>query len=397
MTDVTHAVTQSALEAFTREYLNDLGAAIRENGNRWHVRLPTHVDVGFSDRSEFEIALDGEIREEEENSVCVLTPESGFTQQLLDEAAAMATAGQLALTNSMTDGDYRYPPWIMESDAEVVDARFSPYYDRTAICVFVRIDVETVSEYQTQFLEAVTVDVESKDQLPGVTEILVDEFFSPKSGWRDDVTVGSEQSDVTIAPEKLADTIATGQKVAVEGVQEEIDEIRQSASRAADSEFEEYRQLQEQRINDHRNEIDSLSNRLQNLSTDVDSADSQQQRVKALEKRQELKAEKEDLEAELEELLEEKEQGYAQKQREIYRRHAIEVNTKPIAFTLVTYERGEIEFTVGDGDRTDIMRAPYAIGAGITDEVDCESCDSRLSAENPVSIVAGRLGCQNCR
>ncbi|MFO7867106.1 MAG: hypothetical protein R6V02_09890, partial [Candidatus Aminicenantes bacterium] len=110
-----------------------------------------------------------------------------------------------------------------------------------------------------------------------------------------------------------------------------------------DSEFEEYRQLQEQRINDHRTEIDSLSNRLQNLSTDVDNANSQQQRVEALEKRQELKAEKEDLEAELEELLQEKKQGYAQKQQEIYRRHSIEVHTKTTASTLVTYERGEIK------------------------------------------------------
>jgi ElaB/YqjD/DUF883 family membrane-anchored ribosome-binding protein len=397
MTDVTHAVTQSALEAFAREYLNDLGAAIRENGNRWQVRLPTHVDVDFSDRREFEIALDGEIREEEEDSVCVLMPESEFTQQLLDEAAAMAAVGQLALTDSTTDGDYRYPLWIVESDVEVVDTTFSPYYDRTAICVFIRIDVETVSEYQTQFLEAVTIDVGSKDQLPGVTEILVDECFSPKSGWRDDVTVGGDHSDVTIAPDTLADAIAAGQKAAVEEVQEKIDEIRQSASRAADSECEEYRQLQEQRINDHRNEIDSLSNRLQNSSADVDGADSQQQRVEALEKRQEIKAEKEDLEAELEKLLQEKGQGYAQKRREIYRRHAIEVNTKPTAFTLVTYERGEIEFTVSDGDRTDVVRAPYAIGAGVTNGVHCESCDSQLSAENPISMVAGRLGCQNCR
>jgi hypothetical protein len=113
------------------------------------------VDVDFSDRHEFEIALDGERRDETEDSVYVLTPESEFTQQLLDEAAAMATVGQLALTDSMTDGDYRDPPWIVESDVEVEDAAFSPYYDRTAICVFVRIDVETVSEYQTQFLEAV--------------------------------------------------------------------------------------------------------------------------------------------------------------------------------------------------------------------------------------------------
>ena len=133
------------------------------------------------------------------------------------------------------------------------------------------------------------------------------------------------------------------------------------------------------------------------MSTDVDGANSQQQRVEALEKRQELKAEKEDLEAELEELLQAKGQGYAQKKQEIYRRHAIEVNTKPIAFTLVRYERGEIEFTVSDADRTNIVRAPYAIGAGVTDEVYCESCDSQLSTENPISSVAGKMGCQDCQ
>ena len=397
MTDVTHAVTQSALEAFTREYLNNLGASIRENGSRWQVRLPSHVDVEFTDRNEFEIVRDSEQEDPESDSGYVLTPESEFTQQLLDEAAAIATVGQVALTESMTDGDYRYPPWIVESAVEVEDAVFSPYYDRTAICVFVRIDVETVSEYQTRFLEAVTIDVESTDQLPSVTELLVEKFFNPKSGWRDDATGGDDESDVTIAPEKLSDALLAGQETAVESVQQDVDDIRQSASRAADSEFEEYRQLQEQRINDHRSDITSLSDRLQNLSTDVDGADSQQQRVEALEKRQELKAEKEDLEAELEELLHEKEEGYAQKHQEIYRRHSIEVNTNPAAFTVVTYERGEIEFTLSKDGQTAVMRAPYAIGAGVTDEVHCENCNTLLSAENPISMVAGKFGCQKCQ
>lgn len=138
----------------------------------------------------------------------------------------------------MTDDDYRYPPWIVESDTEVVEATFNPYYDRTAICVFVRIDVETVSEYQTQLLEAVTIDIESKQQLPGVTEMLVDEVFSPKSDWRHEVTEGNDGRDGTIALDNLTDVIAAGQKAAVERVQEEIDEIHLSASRAADSEFE---------------------------------------------------------------------------------------------------------------------------------------------------------------
>jgi uncharacterized protein YukE len=263
--------------------------------------------------------------------------------------------------------------------------------------VFVRIDVETVSEYQTQYFEAVTIDDESKNQLPGITEILVEKFFSPKPAGRDGMPVESNEGDVTVAPEKLADTIATGQKVAVEGIQEQVEEIRQSASRAADSEFEEYRQLQEQRINDLNSEIDSISNRLQNLSTDVNSADSQQQRVEALEKRQELQAEKEDLEAELEELLQEKERGYAQERQDIYRRHSIEVSTKPTAFTIVAYERGEIEFNLGDNGQTAVVRAPYAIGAGVTDEVQCENCNTQLSAENPIRIIGRKVGCQSCQ
>jgi hypothetical protein len=63
----------------------------------------------------------------------------------------------------------------------------------------------------------------------------------------------------------------------------------------------------------------------------------------------------------------------------------------------VTYERGEIEFTVTDNGRTAVMRAPYAIGVGVTDEVHCEKCNARLSPENPISLVAGRLGCQSCQ
>ncbi|WP_221621753.1 hypothetical protein [Halocatena pleomorpha] len=304
--------------------------------------------------------------------------------------------GRFALTDSLTDSDYRYPPWISKGDIEIDDATFSPYYDRTAVCVFVRIDIETVSEYQTQFLEAVTVDTKSKDRIPGVTEILVDELFSPTTDWRGGVTEGGGTGDETIASDTLTDAIVAGQKAATKDVQEKIDEIRRSASRAADSEFQEHRQLQEQRINDYHNELASLSNRLQNASTDIDGANSQQQRVEALEKRQELKTKKEGLQAELEELLHEKEQGYTQKRRDIYRRHAIEVNTQPITFTIVTYERGEIEFSVGTGDRTAVVRTPYAIGAGVTNEVQCDNCHTQLSTENPISMRAGRLGCQNC-
>jgi hypothetical protein len=395
MTDATDAVTQSVLEAFTHEYLTGLGAAIRENENRWYVHLPTHIEVTFNEQNEFEIVLsDEEI--EGDVSVSVLTPESEFTQQLLDEAAEMATMGQIALTKEMISDDYQYPAWITESSVDVVNETFDPYYDRTAICVFVRIGIETVSEYQTQFLEAVTLDVESKNQLPGVTERLIDEWFTAKAVPPCETARGDTEDDVTISPDKLADMITVGQEIAVKEVREGIDEIRQSASHAAAAEFEEYRQLQEQRINDLQNQINSLSDRLQNVRTDVNRAESQQQRVEALEKRQEFKGKKENVETELEEVLRTKERGHIQKQREIYERHAIEVNTTPIALTLVTYERGEIELKLSQGDQTGSIRAPYAIGAGVTDEVNCDNCHRQLSEENPIHVTMDGSSCHNC-
>jgi hypothetical protein len=396
MTDATHPVTQSALEAFAREYLGNLGATIREDGSQWQVRLPSHVDVDFTDSHEFEMALDSE-QEGSEEPVHLLTPESGFTQQLLDEAAATAPVGHLALTEAVTDGAYRYPSWIRESDVSVDEAVFSPYYDRTAVCVFVRIDVETVSEYQTQFLEAVTVDVESTEQLPNVTELLVTEFFTPGSDWpAEAVEVGDDGGEMT-PTEKLNSAITAAQKVVVEGVEEEISKVRQSASRAADSEFEEYRQLQEQQINELQDDISSLSTRLEELSTQVDGAESPKQRVEALEKRKELKTEKQDLEDELNDILQEKSRGYTQRKREIDRRHAIKVSTRPKTFSILRYERGEITLNVATTGQSTSVRAPYAVGVGVTDDVQCENCDKTLSSENPIRVVSGEICCQSCQ
>lgn len=394
MTDATHAVSQSALEIFTRAYLTGLGASIREDKNRWSVRLPNHVDVDFVEKTEFEVILSEQMATEDD-SVHLLTPESEFAQHLLDEAAEMAPVGQIALTKEATDSNYAYPSWITESSAEVVETTFSPYYDRLAISVFVRIGVETVSEYQTQLLEAVTIDLQSRDQLPGLTNLLVSDFFSPDGSQISQPTGEGLNNEALVPPEKLIDAVADSQKAAKCEVAEKIKDIRQSASRAATSEFEEYQQLQEQRINDLQNEISSLTDRLQRLATEVDDAKSQRQRIEVLERRKEVKTDIENLESELAKIVQEKEQGYSNEQREIFDRHAIKVITKPVALTLISYERGEIDFTLSKAGKEQSIRVPYAIG-GVTDEVNCENCSETLSKENPIHLTEDGIGCMAC-
>jgi len=393
MTDATHAVTQSALEAIAREYLKGLGGTIRENGRQWTVSLPAHVDVEFCDKNEFEIGLGSEESEAEEASY-ILSPESEFTHQLLTEAAQMATVGQVALTADVIDGNYTPPSWMNAGDTEVVDITFTPYYDKTAICLFVKVGVETVSKYQTQFLEAIAVDLESQSILPRIPSILLSKFFAPRNGPQVDSSVNTDSS---ISFDKLTTVITGGQKYAVEHLETDIEELRRSAFESANSEFEEYRQLQEQRIPELQNEINSIADRIEKLANKVDTADSEQQRVEALEMRTELKTEKQQSEAELSEILQEKDNGYSQKKEEIYDRHAIEVTTSPIAITFVSYERGEVEFAIGNGKGTAALRAPYAIGAGVTEDVRCQNCSETLSESNPVCVTSDGQKCQTCQ
>ena len=395
MTDATLSVTQSKLNAFAREYLNTLGASIREQGSGWHVQLPNNIDVEFGDGLEFDVILGNDRAENDGDEGVVLSPGSEFTQRMLDEAVSMPSISQVSVTESLTGEDYRYPDWITESDLHVSEASFNPYYDRTAIFLLVRISVETVSEYETQYLEAVTVDVTSGEQLTGLPEVLLRSFYDPNTQ-----PVTEEMDDFEAASELDVDTfasmISTGQRVALDNIREEIEELRETASRAADSEFEEYRQLQNQRLSDLRDEIESVTDRLQRVSRDVDGADTPEERMSALQKRKEIQTEKDELEEKRADLLRKRQNEFGKKRDEIFARHALDISTKPVASTVASYERGEIEFQLSDSHRTETMRTPYAAGVGCTDCVRCDQCKTELSADNPIQLGPTVLRCQSC-
>ncbi|WP_459192059.1 hypothetical protein [Halosimplex sp. J119] len=396
MTDAKLSVTQSRLNAFAREYLNTLGASIRERGSRWSVRLPSHVDVEFGEGLEFDVVLGDDRVESNGEEEVVLSPGSEFAQRMLDEAVSMSSLSQVSVTGSITGDDYQYPDWITESDLHVSDASFNPYYDRSAVFLLVKISVETVSEYETQYLEAVTVDVTSEEELSGLPEVLLRSFYDPKTQPETEEANDFEATS-ELAADEFASVIPVGQRVALDNIRDEIGEVRETASRAADSEFEEYRQLQNQRLSDLRDELESVTDRLQRVSGDVDDADTHEERVSALQEREELQTEKDELEEKRAELLRKKQGEFEEKREEIFVRHSLDISTKPVASTVVSYERGEIELRLSDSHRTETMRAPYAAGVGCTDSVQCEQCLTELSADNPIQMGSTGLRCRSCR
>lgn len=386
MTESALPVTQSAVEQFSREYLAAIGCSVRERDGRWTVTIPDGANTALGP-GEVTLVCSPEpddVGEEE----TALHPESSFFQRLIDEASERTPVGAIALTAA--DTELRLPEWVSESDVDVVDATFAPYYDRSAAVVLVRVGIETVSEYQTELLRAVAIDARSGEELPGLSETFLEQ-----------TTVSGDDPDSTtpeIDPSRADRLLERATDVVLADVQPDIDEIHENASRSADAELEEFRQLKAQRIGELEDEIDALDERIEDLSETIRQASERGERADALRTRKDLKADREELERELTDLRQRMEAGFPEKQREIRDRHALEVSVEPVTMTIVDYERGELELTLSiDGTRRTLV-VGYGSGVGVTDRVECRTCGSQLTAENPLRRIDGdAVICSDCR
>lgn len=383
MTDAALSITQSAVEQFTEQYLTTVGCAVEKHGERWTITAPKGVETEVLDGEVSLLCGDSssDIGENERE----LHPESQFFQELIAEASERRPTGKIGLTSESTQVEM--PPWIQESDVEVTNATFAPYYDRTAVVLLYRISIETVSEYQTELLRAVAVDTRSMDTLPKLEDTFLRTVSSPAS---------IESSPVDFDRSEALNLVEGTREVVVDRVQSKVDEIHQEASRAADAEIEEYRQLQQQRIEELEEQATQLSGRIDDLSESIQQSNTQSERMQALEKRKELKSEYEEVESELEKIRHRRDQGFPEKQREIRGRHALEVVVTPLTVTQVEYERGELELELEKQGETRSLTIGYGSGVGVTEEVRCDSCNQPLTEDNPVQKIQAGLRCSQC-
>ncbi len=383
MTDVALSITQSAVEQFAEQYLTVVGCTVEKHGERWTVTTSeeSETDVLDGDISLLCGDSSSDIGEDEYE----LHPESTFFQELIAEAGERSPTGKIALPSESTQ--IEMPPWIRESDVDVTTATFTPYYDRTAVVLLYRISIETVSEYQTEVLRAVAVDTRSMDPLPKLEDTFLQTVSSPAS--IESSPVGFERSEALNLIEKT-------REIVVDRVQPKIDEIHQEASRAADAEVEEYRQLQQQRIEELEEKATQLSVQINDLSKSIQKSNTQDERLQALEKRKELKSEYEDVESELEMLRHRRDQGFPEKQREIRGRHALEVVVTPLTVTQVEYERGELELELEKQGVSQSLTVGYGDGVGVTEEVRCGYCGQPLAEDNPIEEIQAGIRCSQC-
>ena len=381
MTDTAVPVTQSAVEIFTEQYLRTLGCDIDKHDNRWAVTTPNEVDSELLTDS-LTLVCGSDVND---GTAEELHPESPFFQTLLTEASERTPTGKISLDTD--DATVQIPEWLQENGIEVSSADFTPYYDRTALVVLLRVSIETVSEYQTELLRAVALDTRSEEFLPTLEETFLQIASS------DNEAETSKPMDMQAAD--IQPLLDTAREEVVDRIQETIDEIHQEASRAADAEVEEFRQMQQQRIQELEEQLSNLSARIDNLRQQINSSD-EDERVEALKERKELKTEYEDVDTELDDLRQRRDQGFPERQREIRARHALDVQVKPLTITEVEYESGELEVALATDEHTWDFVAGYGTGVGITEAVNCSKCGKEFTETNPVRDIARGLICLDC-
>lgn len=385
MTDAAIAITQSVVEGFTEQYLRSLDCSIAKAGERWEVSVPNDVD---SELPTGEVTLlCGDSSIEPDGDEVPLHRESSFFRDVVAEASERTPVGRIALASE--DIDVEVPPLLRESPVDVTDVDFTPYYDRSAAVILYRIRIETVSEYQTELLTAIALDVRSMDELPGMERAFLDVSVPGRT------RIGS--NPIAFERDQVEQLLGHSRQVVVDRVQPTIDEIHQEASRAADAELEEFRQFQQQRLEELQEEKASLSAKIDELSSLIQEDSGEGTHVEDLKRRKDLRAELEDVESEIGEIKRQREEGFPDTQKEIRDRHALEVVVSPLTITQVEYERGEIEFELAEDSISRSISVGYGSGIGVTEEIHCEFCNQTLSGDNPLVSVQNGIRCRSCR
>ena len=374
MTDAAMAVTERTVERFAESYLRSLGADIVKDERQWTVSLPSDAETELElDETVVEIAGD---LEETSDDALTIAPESSFVDRLIEEAAARQPTGTLALTSE--HWEIQPPSWITAGPLEITDQTFTPYYDRRALCALFHIGIETVSEYQTEKLRAVAIDLVDREERPQLADSYLD---LTESGTHERITAG-----LSIDEQSIASGLEHARKCVKNEIGPTIQAIREQASHAAETEFDEYRQLVRQQRNELSDQIDRTIERLTEVNEAIDTTGEQNDRVHALRRRKQLRSKVDDLRSEVTDLTTKIENGFPKKHEAIRDRHPLTIPIHPVTATVVSYERGDLTLTLRVEDASKAVSYPYAVGIGVTNSPTCARCGQDITSTNPLTL-----------
>lgn len=397
--------TQERLEDYLTAVFSTSEVTVDQQGDAWSITRqsdnPTGIDPldnALTSAGDGKIRLlpETEIEDSGETDIelgpdeYVRAPDGDLVEAILEADAQSSPVGHWRVVDGITD--IPDPGWLAGSPIQVTDRSFQPYYDRTAVCIGFEASIETVSEFEQTITIPIAVDLETGERLPQLAAWFNSITAEPQP---DDDRV--EAVEKSLSSDALDSVLSSAQSHAESILSPKLESIRERSLRAVNVELEEYADLQDEKIEELREERERISEKLDAVGRELEEATNRSERLAAMEDRSELREEREEVESELEVLESQRKQDYPEKRREVRERHAVEVALEAVTVTVIEYEKGDIVLDLTEEDRSCSITVPYGRGVGITEEVVCERCSRSLDAQ-----VAGQIGnegvvCSSCR
>ncbi|MFC7177844.1 hypothetical protein [Halosegnis marinus] len=295
------------------------------------------------------------------------TPESTLAGALLDSVGAGPPCA-IPLSESVLDEPV--PEWIDASSLSVVDRKFSPYFTKQGVWCLVEVSIETVSEFERDFLVSVGVDADTGEPLPLLAEVGDVVTQSPAHP-------GVTESEPTTVD---AEVFAAAHERAHAVTEATVDEIQEQAGNAAGVEFEEYLEVQAERLETLRKERERLDEELASIRSALEAATERAERLELLDDQETRQEERSDVVAELTELEEARRDGFPAYQQKIRNRHRINAEYTIVASLVIPYQKGDLELTVTDGAETCVVSQIYGHEAAFFEAPSCGRCGETLGA-----------------
>ena len=362
--------------------------------------------TGAETATEAETATGSETATEAETATGSETPtigpETPFTRRLIDAAGEHCPVGAASVTGVPEGAETLVPAWLRASPARVASVEFHPYYDEQLVCVWLRVAVETPSQYQRESLHTVVVDCDTGTRVECDPTALLD---AAVTGGTDAAATSADTAATganagRTAPgaseSEIEQAVAEARSHVVAELDDTVERVEASAGRAAAAAFEEYAERQRTRLAERRAERDEIETELATVRDRLADATGDD-RVELLERQTALTDRQAELNTAVSRLEAADAAGFPEERERLRSRHSVAVRTRPVAVTTVSVERGDLAVDlVGEGGRATLDLSVGAV-TGLRRTPSCPDCGNEYGPQNELRVANGGLACATCR
>lgn len=366
------------------------GSRNKNTGNSALDSIANDIYGSDEPENEFENTLVFDSRHEEtgEDDIFV-RPGTTFFNALLELAQDQTTVSSIRLAPDTLQ--IHKPPLVESLGADARVGTFERETTDMAVAFHFHIQFEGTQSYHQEEFETVTLDGQTGENLPTLTERLLAHLGDLS---HDGVPAEFDEIDDGTTERLYTSAI----DIIKERLEPELNELRAEAAKAAAERESEIRDLYEQRRQELDEQIQNKQERIYELNQKAKNARNNNTRQRYTEQQKEVRDELEELkttvDTQKEQLKKEEEEQIANTTA----RHAVEADVTHVGTTIITYDRGTLPVQIRDDGRVGETTVTYTPATNEFGTFDCADCGTTLGTDQPpVVCEAGHVICSDCR